>query len=152
MTPPRQRDKRVGVGDPAPSFAVQTVDGTKIGLADYQGKTVLLYFWGTSCAPCMASTLGLKQFHATLSEKCPTFAMLSLAMDDDTERFRACIEKENFAWPQARIGLDSKLAAAYGVKGAPSYFVVGPDGVVVATDKDWNKLAAAVEKVSQAKP
>lgn len=148
----RHREKTLAVGDPAPPFDVTTIDGTKTSLSDYQGKTVLLHFWGTWCAPCMASTRGLKLFHATLSKDCPGFAMVSFAMDDDSERFRDCIQKEGFPWPQARVGLNSKIAAAYGVEGAPSYFVIGPDGAVGCMDKDWNKIAAAVRKLANAAP
>ncbi len=32
------------VGDPAPDFAMQSVDGNHVSLVDFSGKPVLLYF------------------------------------------------------------------------------------------------------------
>ncbi len=32
------------VGDPAPDFAMQSVDGKQVSLVDFSGKPILLYF------------------------------------------------------------------------------------------------------------
>jgi cytochrome oxidase Cu insertion factor (SCO1/SenC/PrrC family) len=34
-------------GQPAPAFTLQTLEGTKFGLADLAGRPALLYFWAT---------------------------------------------------------------------------------------------------------
>jgi len=41
------------VGAPAPTFRLDATTGKPVGLADYRGRTVLLYFQeGLSCQPC----------------------------------------------------------------------------------------------------
>ncbi len=37
----------LGPGQPAPSFSVTAIDGSRITLADYRGKPVVLVFWAT---------------------------------------------------------------------------------------------------------
>jgi len=34
-------------GQPAPSFTLETLDGTRLGLADLAGRPAFLYFWAT---------------------------------------------------------------------------------------------------------
>ena len=51
------------VGDVAPDFALDTLDGTrKIHLSDFRGKPVLLLFWATTCSPCVKELPVIQQF------------------------------------------------------------------------------------------
>jgi cytochrome c biogenesis protein CcmG/thiol:disulfide interchange protein DsbE len=42
----------VAIGQPAPAYAAQQMDGTPIALADLKGEVVLLNVWATWCKPC----------------------------------------------------------------------------------------------------
>lgn len=56
---------------------------------------------------------------------------LGLAMDDDEIKLREIVEKHTLTAPQARIGMQSKIAESYGVTGAPDDFMIGPDGRIL---------------------
>ena len=45
----------------APLFNVTAIDGKKINLSAFKGKYVLLDFWATCCAPCMAELPFIKE-------------------------------------------------------------------------------------------
>jgi hypothetical protein len=43
-------------------------------------------------------------------------------------------------WAQARVGQGSEAATEYGVRGAPTYFLIGPDvKIVLNPESDWGK-------------
>ena len=119
----------------APLFAVKTLDGKEIKLADYRGKVVLLYFWGTWCKPCVAATPQLKEFYQEMKDTYSNdFEMISFSMDESEHKLRNYVKKNNLAWPQVRIGLSSKISSDYGVNDrAPVSFLIGPDGKMLLT-------------------
>ncbi len=43
----------------APQLTLPGVDGTKLNLADWRGRVVVLVFWATWCAPCLTEVPGL---------------------------------------------------------------------------------------------
>jgi peroxiredoxin len=119
-------------GAAAPLFDVTTLDGKPWRLADQRGKVVLLHFWNTACKPCVAGLPAMNRFGAQLQQKFGgRVVLIGLAMDDYEPLLRDVIEANQVTWPQARIGMLSKIAADYGVTGAPDDFLIGPDGNVL---------------------
>lgn len=47
------------VGCKAPDFKVRSLEGDTLELSKLRGKVVVLNFWFTSCAPCLAELPGL---------------------------------------------------------------------------------------------
>jgi peroxiredoxin len=119
-------------GTLAPDFTVSTLDGANFTLSKQRGKVVLLHFWATWCTPCVKGLPAMKTFHDRMKRKYgDRVVLLDLAMDDSEAKLRSVVAAHKLTAPQARIGLNSKLAASYGVTGAPDAFMIGPDGRIL---------------------
>jgi cytochrome c biogenesis protein CcmG, thiol:disulfide interchange protein DsbE len=56
------------VGDPAPNFTLETVDGQTISLAQYNGKVVVLGLFHI-CEPCLIQGTELQKVHEAFRDK-----------------------------------------------------------------------------------
>jgi cytochrome c biogenesis protein CcmG/thiol:disulfide interchange protein DsbE len=56
------------VGDPAPNFALETLDGQTISLAQYKGKVVVLGLFHI-CEPCLIQGTELQKVHEAFKGK-----------------------------------------------------------------------------------
>src|SRR5438270_7801787 len=80
LTPPPPRAPRVG--DVAPDFALDTLDGTrKIHLSDFRGQPILLLFWAITCSSCVKEQPVIQRFYA--QQQAAGKPLIVLAVDLD---------------------------------------------------------------------
>src|SRR5438552_6822865 len=56
------------MGDPAPDFTLETIDGRTVSLSDYKGKVVVLGLFHI-CEPCLEQGTELQKVHEALQGK-----------------------------------------------------------------------------------
>lgn len=115
------------VNKPAPSFDLETVDGTKFNLASQKGKVVVLDFWATWCGPCTMALPIITEVTSSLKDKDVVF--LAVNIQETPEQIKEFLNKKNL---KISVGLDSegKVAEMYQVRGIPQTVIVGKDGNV----------------------
>lgn len=64
----------------APDFHLHDSRGVRRKLSEFLGKVVLLNFWATWCAPCLAEIPALNRVHRAYAER--GFTVLGVAMDE----------------------------------------------------------------------
>jgi thiol-disulfide isomerase/thioredoxin len=137
--------RRARVGEPAPPFEVETIDGKPLRLSDFSGKYVLLEFWASWCGPCRGAIPELKELHERFAAD-GRLRILGLSVDEDRDAARKLVAKEGMPWLQGYLGKwsESEVCKAYGVPWLPHTVLVGPDGKVVGRNLDGPTLRAAI--------
>ena len=117
------------IGAPAPDFHLTTLDGKRISLADFRGKTVVINDWATWCPPCRQETPDLivaaKKFGAK-----GEVAFLGVDSTEAAPIVRAFVASKSMPFAQAID--DQSFAKAYDVRAYPTTFVISADGVLRA--------------------
>ena len=125
-------------GQPAPDTSFLTFDGSVTRLSDLRGRTVVINFWASSCAPCLAEMPAIESVFRQLDGDGWTKAglrapvtFLGVDVSEATGPGRAMIRRTGVTYPQAR---DPKgvLVQGFGGIALPHTVVIGPDGVVTA--------------------
>lgn len=148
-----KRAKRLRVGgDPIDFTASAYKTGVEISLSGLKGRVVLLDFWSTRCAPCIAEMPELKALYADFHDR--GLEIIGISLDEDLGVLDDYLEKENLHWPQIADGKvwDSRLAKYYGVRRLPRTFLIGRNGKIVAVRPGVATLRPAIERAVGVKP
>lgn len=135
-------------GDKAPDFALQDQDGKTHRLADYAGRTVVLYFYPKDDTPgCTKEACSFRDNHEAIEE---AGAVVLGVSADDADSHRKFREKYDLPFPLL-VDEGAKVASSYGAWGEKvlygktvigmirSTFVIGPDGRLA---KVWKRVQA----------
>ncbi len=128
---------RLGVGDPAPAFALPAADGSTVSLADYAGRSVIVYFYPNAGTPgCTKQACDFRDNLGELNQAGLDVVAISPDPAPKLQRFAA---DQQLSFPLLSDA-DKAVLTAYGAFGAKqlygktvtgvirSTFVVGPDG------------------------
>jgi cytochrome c biogenesis protein CcmG/thiol:disulfide interchange protein DsbE len=117
-----------GVGRPAPPFSAPTLAGSTFALADLRGKVVLLDFWATWCAPCLAEMPALRRLDETAGPQ--GLAVVGINIEGAAAR-RAVDDVVREAGLRYPTVIDEgEVRRLYGVEGLPHLVIIDRQGVV----------------------
>ena len=128
-----------GDGNPAPALVLRDLDGREVRLDGFRGRTVLVNFWATWCAPCVAEMPSLTRLRRLLVEQ--GFEVLGVNLQENAARIRPFAERLGIDFPILRDH-DGAVRATWGVRVYPTTFVVGPDqriALVALGEIDWDR-------------
>jgi cytochrome c biogenesis protein CcmG, thiol:disulfide interchange protein DsbE len=112
--------------EPAPEFALRSLDGSTVSLDDYRGQVVLVNFWASWCPPCRVEMPGFERIYR--ERRGDGFVILGIATDTHAEdAIRAFIAEHDITYPI--LLANRQVIQDYGgIRALPESFLVDRDG------------------------
>ena len=126
-------------GSPVPEFSFVSFDDSTVTITDtdLKGRTYLLDFWGTWCAPCIEEIPALEETYERYKES--GFEILSIAFLDDPEDIQI-FRKDRYPmpWLHTRVARkdDNSIRALFELTGFPRPILVDEEGMIIAIDAE----------------
>lgn len=134
-----------------PDFTFTTREGKTLALKDLRGKVVILNFWASWCAPCVAEFPGLLTLTRKMEGRAVLLALSSDRSPKDIERFLAKQKKEDLTPETVLIvhDADKKITQdLFQTVKLPETILIAPDGRMirkVVGETDWTAPALIQE-------
>jgi peroxiredoxin len=123
----------VKVGDVAPDFTTEMLDGSSFKLSQAKGKVILLNFWATWCSYCMMEFNEVPEKLLKRFAGKADFVFIPVSREETRETVQkkmAQLKENGISFP---VGLDpnKKIYDLYAKSYIPRNYVIGKDGKVV---------------------
>ncbi|GAB2990007.1 hypothetical protein GCM10027284_03230 [Cyclobacterium sediminis] len=104
------------------------VNGERLGLSQYKGKTIFINLWATWCPPCRAEMPHISDLYDKVKGK-EDLKFLMIALDEDFNKSIKLVEEKEYSFPivHAAYGLNPSLQS----QAIPTTLVVSPEGEIV---------------------
>lgn len=125
---------------------LRALSGDRLRIDDLEGRWILLDFWATWCAPCIAELPTLR----SIQQRWPAERLLVLGVSmnqSSRATVSSWLRRQQADWPQLHDGqgFAGPVARALGVEVVPRTLLVDPRGRVVAVDLRAEELLATLE-------
>nr|WP_321360439.1 TlpA disulfide reductase family protein [uncultured Hyphomonas sp.] len=136
-----------GAGDPASTDPFYLADGSAHTLDEFRGKTILVNFWATWCAPCEKEMPSLGALQKARGGDAFDVVAISVDAADDEDYAEQRLGELGAANIPFRIVTPEQYELVYdsGVQGFPTSILYGPDGKEIARlagEADWSSFEA----------
>ena len=129
--PTEGREVGSSIGQLAPDFDLETVDGGRFRLSDWRGQPVLINFWASWCGPCRREVPALIRAQEALAAT--GFTVVGVNIEESTSVALDFIGEFGVEYT-IPMDFDGAVFRAYGgggPSGPPRSFFIDPDGVIV---------------------
>ena len=132
-------------GDLLGSFDAIDLSGSRWTADDFRGRVVVIDFWATWCAPCLAELPRLKAMRETYGRD--DLELIGVMLDPSSRHtLVSWLNRNRIDWPQIqeRHGYSGALARSFGVRQLPATILVDHRGALAGVDLRGEALAARV--------
>lgn len=115
------------VGQPAPDFDLELLEGGRFKVSDQKGRIIVLDFWATWCGPCMQT---IPLLHDLMAEYDPQqVRLISVNLEEPAAHVKSVMERHQFDLTVA-LDQDGVAAHRYEATAIPQLVVINTQGTV----------------------
>lgn len=144
FNPKRQEKiKILEVGQQAPLFSLQSIDGHSFDLKEHLGKIIVLEFWYRNCGYCIAAVPSLNTLQQEFKGK--GFELFSINMNDNKDDIDLFVSTHEVKFPVLTNGIT--IAKEYGIDRYPIAIIIGKSGNIIYNgEADHRKMETILNK------
>lgn len=142
------RMKALAPGAEAPEFTLPTVAGEQFSLKSLRGNIVILDFWASWCAPCIAEMPIVKEIYAQYKDK--GLKVVGISMDNVKAAWVKSIDKVQIPWMHVSSLKGMKrcpVAQLYQVYAIPKLYIIDKEGKIIAKDLRGEDLKKKIDEL-----
>ncbi|MBA7467409.1 Thiol-disulfide oxidoreductase ResA [subsurface metagenome] len=115
------------VGNLAPDFQLQNLDGQTVPLSNLRNKPVLINFWATWCSPCRSEMPYIQEIYEEWTDK--GLVLLAINIGESSSEVEEFMQGNNFSFT---VLLDTKqdVAQKYNIQYIPTTFFIDKDAII----------------------
>ena len=135
-------------GTPAPDWALPTLAGDTVRLADLRGKVVLLDFFYKHCAPCCAALPFLQSIHEKYKDRGVVLLGIDPIDNPEKDEMADFLAKRSVTYTV--LFSDRELSNTYHIVAYPTLFFIDRDGNIAKVQSGYHPtLDATIEEQLQ---
>ena len=115
------------IGDPAPGFTLQTINGETITLGELRGKKVMIIFWLVGCNACVREMPHVQEVYENWSDE--ELVILAINIKERAETVRRFIEIRGFTFP-VMLDTERTVDQLYQPPFFPITFFIDTEGTI----------------------
>jgi len=115
------------IGNLAPDFQLQNLDGQTVSLTGLRGEPVLINFWATWCPPCRGEVPYIQEIYEEWSGE--GLVVLAINLGESSSQVEEFMQNYHLSFT---VLLDTKqdVAQRYNITGIPTTFFIDKDGII----------------------
>lgn len=139
--------RKTAIGQEAPEFTMNDLEGKPVTLSSTRGKIVLVDFWASWCGPCRRENPNVVKAYAKFHPK--GLEILGVSLDKDKDKWLEAIQKDKLTWNHVSDlkGWGNQAAKTYGIRAIPANVLLDKDGKILAKNLRGEDLVKKLAEV-----
>jgi peroxiredoxin len=119
------------IGNLAPDFQLDNLDGQSVSLSDSRGRPVLVNFWASWCPPCRSEMPFIQDIFTDKKWAEEGLVVLAIDIGESPSTVREFVKKEGLTFP-VLLDIARDVFIEYYVRTIPTTFFIDREGIIRA--------------------